>query len=61
MGLTELSRIAAEYWVVWLMAVFIGIVVWTFWPSRKRSEQMRDHAQIPFREDEEPPGNDRTQ
>ena len=40
-------------WVVWLMAVFVGIVVWVYWPRRKR--EMEEHAQIPLRDDE---GND---
>ena len=36
-------------WVVWLMALFIGIVAWVYWPSRKR--EMDEHAQIPLRDD----------
>ncbi len=37
-------------WVVWLMLIFLGIVVWAYWPKRKA--EMDDHAQIPFREDD---------
>ncbi|MDH3233899.1 MAG: cbb3-type cytochrome c oxidase subunit 3 [Alphaproteobacteria bacterium] len=36
-------------WVVWFMAVFVGIVIWAYWPRRKA--EMEDHAQIPLRDD----------
>ena len=36
-------------WVVWLMALFIGIVAWVYWPKRKR--KMEEHAQIPLKDD----------
>jgi cytochrome c oxidase cbb3-type subunit 4 len=38
-------------WVVWLIALFVGIVVWAYWPSRKK--KMDEHAKIPFHEDDE--------
>ena len=38
-------------WVVWLIAIFVGIIVWAYWPKRKA--EMDDHAKIPFREDDE--------
>jgi len=38
-------------WVVWLIVIFVGIVVWAYWPKRKA--EMDDHAKIPFREDDE--------
>lgn len=60
MTLIELSRMATHYWSLWLMALFLGIVVWAFWPSRRRSKEMHDHAMIPFREDEDSTGNSRT-
>ncbi len=37
-------------WVVWLMLIFLGIVVWVMWPKRKA--EMEDHARIPFREED---------
>lgn len=61
MSLIELSRLATDLWSLWLMILFLGIVVWAFWPSRRRSEEMRDHAMIPFREDEDKSGNSRIQ
>ena len=39
-----------QFWGVWLMALFVGIVVWVFWPSRRK--QMEDDARIPFRDEE---------
>jgi cytochrome c oxidase cbb3-type subunit 4 len=45
-GLVELAR---SFWGVWLMLLFVGIVVWTMWPSRKR--KLEDQAKIPFKED----------
>jgi cytochrome c oxidase cbb3-type subunit 4 len=38
-------------WVVWLIVIFVGIVVWAYWPKRKA--EMDDHAKIPFREDDD--------
>jgi cytochrome c oxidase cbb3-type subunit 4 len=52
--LMELSAIARAWWGLWLMILFVGIVAWALWPSRRRSEEMRDAAMIPFREDDEP-------
>ena len=40
-------------WVILFMAIFIGIVVWAMWPSRRQKRRMEDHADIPFREDEQ--------
>jgi len=39
-----------QLWVVWLMLLFIGIVTWAYWPTKKRKRDMRDHADIPFRD-----------
>ncbi len=35
-----------ELWIVWLTLLFLGIVAWTFWPSRK--EKLERHGRIPF-------------
>lgn len=53
MTLTELSGLATDYWGLWMMALFLGIVAWAFWPSKRRQEEMDEHAMIPFREDED--------
>ncbi len=39
-----------ELWVVWFMILFLGIVVWVYWPGR--GKQMQEHGNIPFRDDE---------
>ena len=39
-------------WVVWLMALFLGIVVWTMWPNRRRKLE-DEYSRIPLRDDEE--------
>ncbi len=46
----EVYGFFTRLWLVWLVAIFVGIVVWVYWPSRRRRQQMRDHAEIPFRE-----------
>lgn len=38
-----------EFWLVWLMALFIGIVVYAYWPGNKR--RMERHGRIPFKDD----------
>ena len=42
-----------QFWVIWLMILFVGIVAWVYWPGRRR--EMEDNARIPFRDEE---GND---
>lgn len=53
MSLSELSELARSWWGLWLMLLFVVVVVWAVWPSEKRRREMRDHAMIPFREDDE--------
>ena len=59
MTLTELSSLATDYWGLGMMALFLGIVAWVFWPSKRRQEEMDEHAMIPFREDEDPDNHHR--
>ena len=54
MTLTELSELARAWWGAWLMLLFIGIVVWVLWPSKKRQQDMRRNAMIPLRDDDDP-------
>lgn len=42
-------RFFRSLWVVWLMALFLGIVAWVFWPSRKA--RMDKHGRIPLNDD----------
>ncbi len=53
MSLEAIREFFASVWGLWLMAVFIGIVVWAFWPrNRKRFEEA---SRIPLRDDEPRP------
>jgi cytochrome c oxidase cbb3-type subunit 4 len=47
-GFVETLR---SLWVVWLMALFVGIVAWVYWPKRKG--EMEEHGRIPLRDDGE--------
>lgn len=40
-------------WVVLFVILFVAIVAWTWWPSRRQKERMEDHANIPFRDEDE--------
>lgn len=37
-------------WVVWMTALFLGIVAWAYWPRRR--SKLQEHANIPLRDDE---------
>jgi len=39
------------YWVVWMMGFFIGIVVWAYWPRRKK--ELESLGNIPLRDDDD--------
>ena len=51
MDLTDLSALAREFWGLWMMALFIGIIGWTFWP--KRRGELEAHGRIPLDDEEE--------
>lgn len=50
MSIAEIAEFARQLWVVWLMAMFIGIAAWAFWPSRRK--RLEEAARIPLRDDE---------
>lgn len=51
MSLHDIYQFAAQLWVVWLVLLFVGIVVWIYLPrNRKRLDSMAD---LPLRDDEE--------
>ena len=39
-----------SFWVVWLMGLFVGIVIWVYWPKRKA--EMEEHGRIPLEDDD---------
>ena len=45
-GLVEFAR---SIWGLWMVILFVGIVAWTFWPSRRH--KLEEHGKIPFRND----------
>jgi cytochrome c oxidase cbb3-type subunit IV len=47
MTLESLYPLLASLWVVWFTALFVGIVAWALWPSRR--SQLEDHGRIPLR------------
>ncbi len=46
----QLAQAIYPYWMLLVIAFFLGVSLWAFWPSRKRREQMDDYASIPFRD-----------
>jgi cbb3-type cytochrome oxidase subunit 3 len=46
----ELIEFARSIWGLWLMLLFLGIVAWTLWPSRKA--KLEEQKMIPFGKDE---------
>lgn len=44
--MSQILPILRELWVVWLVLLFLGIVAWTYWPSRR--DRLERHGRIPF-------------
>ena len=40
-----------QFWVLWLFIIFVAIVVWTMWPSRKK--ELEEQGRIPFKDDDQ--------
>jgi cytochrome c oxidase cbb3-type subunit 4 len=55
--MAEFYELLRSLWVVWLMAFFLAIAVWAYWPSNRR--RLDAHAMIPFNDGQAPPGPDR--
>ena len=45
-----------QFWLLWSIALFAGIVAWVYWPSRR--QEMEDNARIPFRDEERKDGGE---
>lgn len=39
-------EVLRQLWVLWFMALFVGIVAWAFWPGSKR--RLERHGRIPL-------------
>ena len=45
----DLYSLSKQLWLIWLVLLFAGIVLWALWPgNRRRFEQA---SKIPFEED----------
>ncbi|MDP2699566.1 cbb3-type cytochrome c oxidase subunit 3 [Thalassospira sp.] len=47
---SALADFLRPLWGLWLMIFFVGILAWALWPSKKRKQEMDDHARIPFKD-----------
>jgi cytochrome c oxidase cbb3-type subunit 4 len=48
--MTEISAFLRQFWGLWLMIFFLGIIVWAYWPKNK--DRFAEDAMIPLRDDE---------
>ena len=51
MTLEGFFEFVRSFWVVWLMGLFVGIVIWAYRP--KNRTQMERHGRIPLDDDNE--------
>ncbi|BBK32694.1 cytochrome c oxidase cbb3-type subunit 4 [Stella humosa] len=49
MEIMEIYAALRSLWLVWFMALFLGILVWALWPANRA--RLEDHGRIPFRDD----------
>lgn len=47
----ELSDFFRQFWGLWLMILFLGIVAWAYRPKNK--DRFKDDAMIPFRDEDD--------
>jgi len=50
MDFDEVYQWLRSLWLVWLLVLFGGIVVWVMWPRRKK--ELEAQAKIPFKDDD---------
>ena len=48
----EFYAFVRSAWVVWMMALFVGIVAWVLWPSNR--DRFRRASRIPLSDDDRP-------
>ncbi len=53
-GVDQISDFLRQFWGLWLMLLFLGVVWWAFRPRNK--DRFREDAMIPFRDDEDDAG-----
>jgi cytochrome c oxidase cbb3-type subunit IV len=52
MDMQAIADMLYPIWILLFVVLFLAIVAWACWPSRRQKERMDDHARIPFRDDE---------
>lgn len=50
MDLKAFHVLLSSVWTVWFTVLFVGIVAWAYWPSRR--SKLEDHGRIPLRDGE---------
>jgi len=50
MDLHEIYPLLRSLWVVWFVVLFVGIVAWALWPSRR--QKLEELGRIPLRSDD---------
>lgn len=50
MWIEQLSDILRQFWGLWLMIFFLGIVAWAYWPRNKG--RFKDDAMIIFKDED---------
>lgn len=51
MSLRDVYQFASQLWVVWLLLLFVGIIVWVYLPRNRKA--MNEMADLPLRDEEE--------
>lgn len=54
MSLNDLLLHAKSLWTVWFFLIFVGVVAWTMWPSRRR--ELESQGRIPLQDDDQSRG-----
>ncbi len=49
MDLVTFYMTVRSYWIVWVMLLFVGMIVWVYWPNHRAA--MDAHARIPLDDD----------
>lgn len=47
----KLAEFAQSWGLIYFMAIFLGVVAYAFWPSKKRKKAFDEASRIPLKED----------
>ncbi|MEM8587419.1 MAG: cbb3-type cytochrome c oxidase subunit 3 [Pseudomonadota bacterium] len=48
--MVEFYQVIKQLWVVWLLLLFVGAIVWVYLPRNRN--KMKDAASIPLKDDD---------